>query len=110
MLLDLDLDLDLDLHLHLNTNTFSFSHYMMYVIKRSGSKEVIAFDKILKRVKKLGTEANLSLNYAQLVMKIIEQLYDGIETSKIDELTAQQCASDSFSIASMRCLVPLCLE
>ena len=66
----------------------------MYVIKRSGSKEVIAFDKILKRVKKLGTEANLSLNYAQLVMKIIEQLYDGIETSKIDELTAQQCASD----------------
>ena len=66
----------------------------MYVLKRSGSKEVIAFDKILKRVKKLGTEANLSLNYAQLVMKIIEQLYDGIETSKIDELTAQQCASD----------------
>ena len=26
-------------------------------------------------------------------MKIIEQLYDGIETSKIDELTAQHCAS-----------------
>jgi len=70
------------------------SNNEMYVLKRSGSKEVIAFDKILKRVKKLGTEANLSLNYAQLVMKIIEQLYDGIETSKIDELTAQQCASD----------------
>ena len=27
----------------------------MYVIKRDGSKEEIAFDKILKRVKKLGT-------------------------------------------------------
>jgi ribonucleoside-diphosphate reductase alpha chain len=65
----------------------------MYVIKRDGSKEEIAFDKILKRVKKLGTEAELSINYTSLVMKIIEQLYDGIETSKIDELTAQHCAS-----------------
>ena len=26
-------------------------------------------------------------------MKIIDQLFDGIETTKIDELTAQQCAS-----------------
>ena len=65
----------------------------MYVIKRDGSKEEIAFDKILKRVKKLGTEAELNINYTSLVMKIIEQLYDGIETSKIDELTAQHCAS-----------------
>ncbi len=65
----------------------------MYVIKRDGNKEEIAFDKILKRVKKLGTEAELNINYTSLVMKIIEQLYDGIETSKIDELTAQHCAS-----------------
>ena len=66
----------------------------MYVTKRNGKKEIIAFDKILKRVKKLGIEANLNLNYTQIVMKVIEQLYDGIPTSKIDEFTAQQCASD----------------
>ena len=29
-----------------------------------------------------------------LVMKIIDQLYDGIETTEIDNLTAQQCASE----------------
>ena len=66
----------------------------MYVIKRDGNREIIAFDKILKRVKKLGVEADLTLNYTQIVMKVIEQLYDGIETSKIDEFTAQQCAAD----------------
>jgi ribonucleotide reductase alpha subunit len=65
----------------------------MYVIKRSGKREEISFDKILKRVKKLGKEANIQVNFSALVMKIIDQLFDGIETSKIDELTGQQCAS-----------------
>jgi len=32
------------------------------------------------------------VNYTTLVIKIIDQLYDGIPTTKIDELTAQQCA------------------
>ena len=32
----------------------------MYVIKRSGKREEISFDKILKRVKKLGKEANIN--------------------------------------------------
>ena len=65
----------------------------MFVKKRNGSKEEIAFDKILKRVKKIGKEANVQINFSSLVMKIIDQLYDGIETAIIDELTAQQCAS-----------------
>ena len=65
----------------------------MYVIKRNGKSEIIAFDKILKRVKQIGNETGIKLNYTSLVMKIIEQLYDGIDTSKIDELTAQHCAS-----------------
>ena len=65
----------------------------MYVIKRSGSIEIISFDKILKRVKNLGHEFNLSIQYTQLVMKVIDQLYNNIKTSEIDELTAQQCAS-----------------
>ena len=65
----------------------------MYVLKRDGSKEIISFDKILKRVKNLGHEFNLSIQYTQLVMKVIDQLYNNIKTSEIDELTAQQCAS-----------------
>ena len=65
----------------------------MRVRKRNGELEDIAFDKILNRIKKLGTEANIHINYQSLVMKVIEQLYDNIPTEKIDELAAEQCAS-----------------
>jgi len=65
----------------------------MRVKKRNGELEDIAFDKILNRIKKLGTEANIHINYQSLVMKVIEQLYDNIPTEKIDELAAEQCAS-----------------
>jgi ribonucleotide reductase alpha subunit len=67
----------------------------MRVTKRNGELEEIAFDKILNRIKKLGKEASLHINYQHLVMKVIDQLYDTISTTKIDELTAEQCASMS---------------
>ena len=68
------------------------------VIKRNGEKEVISFDKISSRLKNLGQDPNLgkhplSINYTKLVQKICDRLYNGISTSLIDELTAQQCAS-----------------
>ncbi len=65
----------------------------MRVLKRDGQYENIAFDKILKRVKSIGNECNIKLNYTSFVMKVIDQIYDGIPTTKIDELTAEQCAS-----------------
>ena len=67
----------------------------MSVVKRNGKHEDVSFDKILKRVKKLGAETKppIVLNYSQLVMEVIDQLYSGIPTSVIDELTAEQCAS-----------------
>ena len=65
----------------------------MYVLKRNGEREIVAFDKILARLKMLGAQAKITgVNYTTLVIKIIDQLYDGIPTTKIDELTAQQCA------------------
>jgi ribonucleotide reductase alpha subunit len=67
----------------------------MRVTKRNGELQDIAFDKILERVKKLGQEAKININYSSLVMKVIDQLYDKIPTSKIDELAAEQCASMS---------------
>ena len=68
------------------------------VVKRNGKKEVISFDKILKRLRSLGNDKNLkdsplNINYTQLVRKVCDRLYNGIPTTKIDELTAQQCAS-----------------
>ena len=65
----------------------------MYVTKRNGNKEIVSFDKISKRVRFLGNEHNININFTTLVMSIIEQLYDGINTYLIDELTAQHAAS-----------------
>ena len=65
----------------------------MRVTKRNGELQEVAFDKILSRVKKLGLEAGIHINYSALVMKVIDQLYDTIPTGKIDELAAEQCAS-----------------
>jgi ribonucleoside-diphosphate reductase alpha subunit len=65
----------------------------MYVTKRDGVIEIVSFDKILKRIKRIGQEANIKINYTTLTMKIIDQLYNKISTTKIDELTAEQCAS-----------------
>ncbi len=66
------------------------------VTKRDGRMETISFDKILTRVKNLGNN-ELNVNYTGLVQKVIDRLYDGIKTTEIDELTAQQCASLSTS-------------
>jgi ribonucleotide reductase alpha subunit len=65
----------------------------MRVTKRDGNLEDMSFDKILNRIKKLGQEVGIQINYSSLVMKVIDQLYDKIETAKIDELAAEQCAS-----------------
>lgn len=65
----------------------------MRVTKRNGELHTIAFDKILNRIKKIGLESNIHINYSALAMKVIDQLYDTIPTTKIDELTAEQCAS-----------------
>jgi ribonucleotide reductase alpha subunit len=67
----------------------------MRVTKRDGELKVVEFDKILHRLRVLGNEANLKINYTSLAMKVIDQLYDGISTTKIDELSAEQCASMS---------------
>ena len=67
----------------------------MQVKKRNGTFEEVSFDKILNRVKNLGNKMSpvLSINYSQLIMKVIDQLHTNISTCIIDELTAEQCAS-----------------
>ena len=66
----------------------------MHVLKRSGKKEAISFDKILKRIKTIGKDLELkNIIYGQLAMKVIDQLKDNITTTEIDELAAEQSAS-----------------
>lgn len=70
-------------------------HHEMYVLKRNGNTEPVSFDKILNRIKRLGSKDNLNIQYTSLVIKVIEHIFNGIKTSEIDEVLAQQCASQS---------------
>ena len=68
----------------------------MFVTKRNGVIQEIAFDKIMERIKKLCNEFNVhDINCTTLAIKVIDQLYNYIHTTKIDELTAEQCAYSS---------------
>jgi ribonucleotide reductase alpha subunit len=77
----------------------------MYVTKRNMTREVVSFDKILQRIKKISRDncivtksvvhesKPLQINFTSLAMKVIDQLFDSITTTQIDELTAEQSAS-----------------
>jgi len=65
----------------------------MYVVKRNGTSEIVSFNKILKRIKTIGLENDIKINYTSLAMKVIDQLFNNITTTQIDNLTAEQCAS-----------------
>ena len=65
----------------------------MCVQKRSNCTEHVNFNKILNRIKNIGKMFNIKVGFSQLCLKVIDQLYDNIPTSEIDELMAKQCAS-----------------
>ena len=67
------------------------SNIEMHVIKRSGKVVPVLFDKILNRIKNLGLYDNrfkykLNVNYSNIVIKVVDQLFNGITTAQIDEL------------------------
>ena len=64
----------------------------MRVRKRSGELEEISYDKILNRIRKLGMEVDIHINYSALAMKVISKLQDNISTTQIDEFAASECA------------------
>jgi ribonucleoside-diphosphate reductase alpha chain len=86
-------------------NTSVEEEINMYVTKRNGSTEKISYDKIITRLKQLNPELNIA--YSALVIKVMDQLYNNIETSKIDELMCEICASmssthyDYYTLSSM---------
>lgn len=67
----------------------------MFVIKRKGVREDVSFDKIHNRIKWLVNEPThlKYVNPSQLSQKVIQNLYDGISTSDIDNYTANLSAS-----------------
>jgi len=66
----------------------------MYVIKRSGKREPVHFDKITSRISKLcfGLD-NKFVEPARIAQTVIQGLYDGVTTTDIDNLAAETAAS-----------------
>lgn len=66
----------------------------MQVIKRTGKREGVSFDKITARIKKLCY--GLHQNYVdpiEIAKKVILGLYDGVTTTELDNLAAETAAT-----------------
>ncbi|MEI6408005.1 MAG: ribonucleoside-diphosphate reductase subunit alpha [Bacteroidota bacterium] len=66
----------------------------MQVIKRSGRKEEVSFDKITARIRKMsyGLDTNY-VNIIEVSKKVIMGLYDGVTTVSLDNLAAETAAT-----------------
>lgn len=69
----------------------------MYVVKRDGRKEVVKFDKITARIKKLCYGLNPLVVPEKVAMRVIEGLYDGVTTSELDNLAAEVAATNTIT-------------
>ena len=65
--------------------------YSMQVLKRSGERVDVSFDKVLQRIRK--ASRGLTVNPDILAQQVLARIVDGIKTSDLDELTAQMAAS-----------------
>jgi ribonucleoside-diphosphate reductase alpha subunit len=64
----------------------------MYVLKRDGRKEVVAFEKVSERLRKVAD--GLQVNVTAVAQKVLAQIVDGIKTSELDELAANLAISN----------------
>lgn len=65
----------------------------MRVLKRSGSSEEVSFDKILNRLRALSSgpefKKKLSIDETVVAQKVVQEIFDGVKTSELDELASQ---------------------
>ena len=65
----------------------------MRVIKRSGEYEEVSFDKILTRIRSLsnGEEFShkLTIDETLVAQKVVQEIYDGVKTVELDDLSSQ---------------------
>lgn len=67
----------------------------MYVIKRDERKELVQFDKITARIKKLCYELHEAVDPVKVAMRVIEGVYDGVTTTELDNLAAEVAATNA---------------
>ncbi len=66
----------------------------MKVVKRSGKKEKVKFDKVLLRLEKLSYGLDTKyVDHAEVAKKTIEGIYDEVATTELDNLSSEIAAS-----------------
>ncbi|PTM08828.1 MAG: ribonucleoside-diphosphate reductase subunit alpha [Bacteroidetes bacterium] len=65
----------------------------MEVIKRTGKREPVSFDKITARIKKLNYGLDEQVSHIEIAKKVIQGLFDGVTTTELDNLAAETAAS-----------------
>jgi len=72
---------------------YNINSIKMRVQKRNGSYEEVSFDKILKRIKSLCSNNNfnnqLNVDETIVAQKVVNEIYDGVKTTELDELSSQ---------------------
>lgn len=63
----------------------------MYVVKRSGERELVSFDKVLDRIRRAA--AGLSVNPTRLAQLVLGNIYNGVQTQELDEEAAKLAIS-----------------
>jgi ribonucleoside-diphosphate reductase alpha chain len=61
----------------------------MHVIKRSGVREPVDFNKITHRIKKLSNEISDNIDPIKVGQKVCNSLYDNVHTRELDELSSE---------------------
>lgn len=66
----------------------------MFVVKRSGRKEEINFDKITRRIASLANMGGsvLGVDVIDIAKKVVSGVYDGVHTSELDTLACETAA------------------
>lgn len=59
----------------------------MQVVKRNGSREDVAFEKVQERIQRLSK--GLAINPTYVAQQVLIRIIDGIQTSELDEITAK---------------------
>jgi ribonucleoside-diphosphate reductase alpha chain len=67
----------------------------MFVYKRDGRRELVQFDKITARIKKLCYGLHAKVDPQQVTMRVIEGVYDGVTTTELDNLAAEVAATNA---------------
>jgi hypothetical protein len=64
----------------------------MKVKKRNGCLEDVSFDKVINRIQNHSKDLK-NLNATSIAQYVCARIYDGVNTSELDELTSQICSS-----------------